>query len=361
MGRVSLISNEIFKKIVYFVALIILFPILLVVVLFIKLKSKGPVFFLRKRFCKNGKSLNNEGKMFADNSISRFGREVEENNKNSKSKTNLSIVILTWNSSSYFKRCLDSIYENITQDSFEVVVVDNGSKDKTVDILNRYEKEKSNFKCILLNKNYGTTKTRNIAIRETKGDFVLFLDSDTEIMHDTVELLLNTLKEFKDAALVAPRLVYPDLSVQFSCKKFPTIMIKVMKFLGRPFERLVEKLELYDPKRYSLDFKEIVEVDYCISACWLVRRGIFDSIGLFDENIFYTPEDVDFCLRVWLNGMKVIYNPNAVVIHRAQRVSKRNFKMALFHAVGLLYYFAKHRYFFTRCRIYKIINKLQIT
>lgn len=269
----------------------------------------------------------------------------------------LSIIILTWNSQDYIGKCIESIYKFIKDIPFEVIVVDNGSKDRTVEVLKNFQEGKSNFKCIFLDKNYGTTYPRNLAIKESKGEYLLLLDSDAQIAEDSISMLLETLdkKKFKNVGVMAPRLVYPDCSIQYSCKKFPTLQLKILKFLGKRFEKIALRSELYDSRVYSPDFHEIIEVDYCISACWLLRREALDEVGLFDERIFYAPEDVDLCVRMWLKGWKIIYNPNAVVVHYAQRISYKNWKMSIEHARGLIYYFAKHGYLFSRNRVYKRI------
>jgi hypothetical protein len=270
----------------------------------------------------------------------------------------ISIIILTWNSEKYVEKCVNSIYNSAgnERDSIEVIVVDNGSSDSTPKILERLKTNNANFKYILLDKNYGTTFPRNLAIKESKGDFILVLDSDTEIGEHSIEILLDTLNDenYANVGIVAPRLLYPDGSVQHSCKRLPNIAIKILKFTGSKYlKSIAESMELYGPKVYSLDFYDIIEVDYCISACWLVRRKALDEVGLFDERIFYSPEDVDLCVRMWLKGWKVVYNPNATVIHHTQRLSKRNFRIALSHAKGLFYYFRKYGYWFRREKLYK--------
>ena len=88
----------------------------------------------------------------------------------------------------------------------------------------------------------------------------------------------------------------------------------------------------------------------------MVDRKAIRKVGLLDEHIFYAPEDVDYCLRMWLNGYKVVYNPTAEVIHYTQRVSHKSKKLAILHAEGLLYYFWKYKYLFSKRRIYNKIR-----
>jgi GT2 family glycosyltransferase len=101
------------------------------------------------------------------------------------------------------------------------------------------------------------------------------------------------------------------------------------------------------------------EVDYAISAFWLMRREVFEKVGPLDERIFYSPEDVDYCLRVWQAGFGVRYEPAVHAVHDAQEIS-RGFKMAGFtlrHAKGLAYLFLKHRYAFGLSRLYRRLGR----
>jgi len=271
----------------------------------------------------------------------------------------ISIIILTWNSRKYIKKCLESVFFDIGKSNkyIEVIVVDGGSTDCTLDILEKFKDLFSNLQVIRLSNNRGTTASRNIGIKKSTGKYIFILDSDTEIQKGTIDILVNTLKGEERIGIVAPRLYYPNGYVQSSCKRFPTIKTKLYKFL--PFER-VRRIgsidELYDSEVYEEKFDEIVEVDYCISAAWMIKREVFEEVGLFDKNIFYSPEDVDFCLRMWMKNWKVLYNPSAKVIHHAQRISYRRLNFAWTHFIGLCYYFRKHKYLLNRERLYKKIR-----
>jgi hypothetical protein len=273
----------------------------------------------------------------------------------------LSSIILTWNSEAYIEECLLSLIEdaqNINQ-PIEIFIVDSGSTDKTLDILSKFTKEISEIQLMELGRNLGTTLSRNLALKKSKGDYLLVLDSDTVVLPGTIKALLQAFKDNPLAGIVAPRLFYPDGPVQPSCKRLPTLPIKVCKFLPCSWlQRIGERGELYPSKIYSKNFKSVIRVDYCISACWLIRREAINTIGLLDENIFYAPEDVDYCLRMWLAGWEVLYVPSAEVVHYTQRRSYKNFNMAWIHIKGLFYYFKKYRYFFNRKKVYRLIQNV---
>lgn len=272
----------------------------------------------------------------------------------------ISAVILAWNSANYIEECLRSLAADAhhTGIELEIFVVDGGSSDGTETILFRLSKEIRELRVIRLGRNIGTTISRNIAIREARGEYLLILDSDTKIMPGALKELQKTLESAQRTGIAAPRLIYPNGAIQTSFKRFPTAIIKICKFMPISWiQRLGEKLELYPSEVYKRNFGEVIHVDHCISACWLVRREAIHDIGLFDEQIFYAPEDVDYCLRMWLCGWEVLYVPKAEVVHHAQRLSRKNLVMAFVHAKGLLYYFRKHRYYFSQRSLYYRIKQ----
>lgn len=271
----------------------------------------------------------------------------------------ISAVVLTWNSARYIEGCVKSLASDAhrTGMELELFVVDGGSTDGTPEVLSRLAKEIPELRIVLLEKNLGTSISRNIAIKESRGEYIFILDSDTEVLPGALETLCQALEGAPRAGIAAPRLLYPDGSVQPSCKRFPTVLLKICKFAPIALlQRLGEKSELYSSEIYNQDFKEVLRVDHCISACWLVRREAIKDVGLFDEQIFYAPEDVDYCLRMWLSGWEVIYVPTAEVVHHAQRRSRKSLRMAWVHAKGLFYYFRKHGYWINRERVYQKIR-----
>jgi len=272
----------------------------------------------------------------------------------------ISAIILTWNSEKYIGNCISSLFADVNEskEDVEVFIIEGGSSDGTLAMLEQLKRRYPNIKPIKLEKNLGTTISRNIGIKESSGEYIFILDSDAEVQPGTLDTLVEIIKNGERIGIAAPRLFYPDGSIQPSCKRFPTAKIKLYKFLpSKRTRRLAEQDELYDPEIYSEEFDRIIEVDHCISAAWMVNREAIDDVGLLDENIFYAPEDVDYCLRMWLKGWKVVYNPLATVIHHTQRASYKKPRVAWNHAKGLFYYFRKHGYWLNREKIYEKIRE----
>ena len=110
-------------------------------------------------------------------------------------------------------------------------------------------------------------------------------------------------------------------------------------------------------EQYQTKQDSAYPVGYLLSACWLMKPLLLEKVGLFDEEIFYAPEDVEFCIRVWKKGLRVMHCPKAKILHHWQRLSrKRLFSIHNYkHIKGLFYMFIKHRYCFSNKKIRKLM------
>jgi len=260
----------------------------------------------------------------------------------------ISFVILTWNSQDYIEKCLLSYTRSLTSEnvSAEFLVVDNGSKDKTAEILEKLFKslpDNLSGKIFKLKNNLGTTRSRNIALKQAKGEFIVVCDSDTEFLEGKWQEIIDFWQENPKIGIIAPQLVLEDNSVQNSVKKFPSILDKFLKL------RRLLKISEYKGDYYTdFPFSKVKDVETAISAFWMFHTGLLKKIGYLDENIYYAPEDLDFCLSSWQAGFRIVYYPFFKVRHKTQRISHTRpiSKIALAHVTGLLYYFFKHKYLF---------------
>lgn len=270
--------------------------------------------------------------------------------------TMISFVILTWNSEKYIGSCIESILSNVEVQN-EVIVVDNGSHDATRDIVRSFDR----VVLVELDRNMGTTVPRNMGIESSseRSKYICVLDSDTVVSKGTFEKLVDVFEKNEGIGLAAPYMFHTDGMRQNSFKKFPTLFQKLSKLSPVGFMcRWGESDESYENWTSDRD-EDFFDVDYAISACWLVKRDALDRVGLFDEKIFYSPEDVDLCLRIWKGGYRVVAVPGTRIVHHYQRLSRKNplGRMAIEHFKGLLYYFDKHGYYVSRRKLYRKLGR----
>lgn len=260
-------------------------------------------------------------------------------------KTTIAFVVLTWNSEEYIQRCLNSIlgFEDICT---YVYVVDNGSTDFTVSLLREYEgNERVRVDC--LPTNMGTTISRNIALKRVPKavDAICILDSDTQVNEAAFTTMMAALRSDRTIGVMGPTMSNSAGDVQLSGRNLPSAKSKFLKAL--PLRRTSEhgsRLEI--PSAPILG--GLQDVDYLLSACWLMPKEVVDVVGYLDEKIFYAPEDVDYCVRIHRAGYRVVRCHNASILHEYQRISKKKLlsRMNVEHIKGLAYYFSKYGYLF---------------
>lgn len=253
-----------------------------------------------------------------------------------------SAVILSFNSARYIEQCVASLltaFAGFAQPS-EILIFDNGSVDNSRVLLSALtERHPDMVKALYADTNLGTTVSRNRAMAMARGTFILILDSDATIDNAALSILKGALEADSSIGMAVPQLRYPDGRFQLSADQFPTVTRKIQRFFT-----LKSMEQSAQPQDAPTD------VDYAISACWLLPRAVVAQVGPLDEQIFYSPEDVDYCVRIWLAGYRIVYLPQAVAIHDAQELSRRAkfFRFTLSHAGGLVYLFRKHNYAFSR-------------
>jgi GT2 family glycosyltransferase len=267
----------------------------------------------------------------------------------SMSNPKISFIILIWNSEKYLIKCFDSIICKCSDEDilFEIIAIDNGSQDTSYSIIQEYNtKYPGIFQTIRLDSNRGTTYPRNLGLNKALGNYICILDSDTNLYEGTLSKVIINLSNNNNIGIIAPRLLLSDGSVQNSVKRFPTMVDKFMKI-----PRIILGMKTRNNDFYE-DFPFVEErvVDSAISACWFFRKDLLHKVGYLDENIFYSPEDLDYSLRIKKVGSCILYYPGFTVIHHTQQIThKRPFSITSFsHLIGLLYYFKKHGGWFKR-------------
>lgn len=223
----------------------------------------------------------------------------------------ISIIIVSWKVKELLKKCLETVLAS-TGVTFEIIVVDNDSKDGTKEML---EKEFSGLvKFIDSGANLGFSKANNLGLKQATGEYVLFLNPDTEIAPNVLSQTLEFMKANPDCGLLGPKMQFKDGSFQSSVRRFPTLLAIVLMLLKLP--KLFPHLKSIE--RYlatDFDYSKLQTVDQIMGAFMLAPKHLIDQLGGFDERFFIWFEEVDLCLQVKRAGKQVIYNPAISIIH----------------------------------------------
>ena len=231
----------------------------------------------------------------------------------------LSIIYVNWNSLDYLRESITSVYEQTHSVSFEIVVVDNASPELGVDSLKERFRE---IKIVHSDKNLGFAGANNLGFRHSVGEYVLFLNPDTKLVAPSIDLLLGRHKTLPDAGIVGCKLLNTDLTVQLSSiQVYPTILNQAMD---------AEYLRLRWPEcplwRIAPLFSEevrLIKVDIIPGACMLLRRTVFENVGLFSEEYFMYAEDLDLNYKVKAAGLTNYYVGETAIIHHGGTSSSR--------------------------------------
>lgn len=251
----------------------------------------------------------------------------------------LSVTICSWNTRQDLFDCLQSLRACRDEANFEVVVVDNASQDGSPDMVAESFPE---FRLLRQTTNIGFTGGHNLATRERRGRHVVLLNSDTVVHPGAIRQLMQFWDDHPEAGIIGPKLLNPDGSLQFSCRRFPNPVAALFRntLLGRLFPN-----NRYTREYLMTDWPHNLEreVDWLSGAAMFIREEVVDQVGMLDEDLFMFCEDVDLCKRAWQAGFKVIYVPQAVITHAIGRSTDQapNRMVARFHR-SMFRYYLKH-------------------
>ncbi len=229
----------------------------------------------------------------------------------------LSIILVNINERGFLRQCLRGIERAHVKLDYEVLVVDNGSHDGSVEML------KENFPSIPLiasPTNEGLSVAFNKAVRATQGKYILYINYDIAIFEGVLEKLVHYIDANPKIGILAPKLLNPDKSVQTSCYRFQSPIIPVLRRtpLGK-FPRAQRYLRQYLMLDWNHD--TVNTVDWILGAAMLIRRTALEQVGGMDERFFLYYEDTDLCRQMWEHGWQVVYYAPAQLIHFHQRTS----------------------------------------
>jgi N-acetylglucosaminyl-diphospho-decaprenol L-rhamnosyltransferase len=219
---------------------------------------------------------------------------------------------------------------------FETIVVDHGSTDGTVDFV----RERFPDVRVIEQENLGFGAGNNTGMRAASGDYFLLLNADAWVLGDAVERLVEFAETRPEAAVVGPKLLNPDGTLQRSVRGYPSTWRIATEYLF--LRKLAPRSRLFNAfYGAGFDHESVREAEFLGGACLLVRREAFEAVGGFDEAFFMMSEEVDWCYRFRQAGWKVLFYPGAEVVHAL--TSSANPAMFRHLVRGHLRFLAKHR------------------
>lgn len=222
-----------------------------------------------------------------------------------------SIIIPLFNHLDYTQKCIHALIQNTRYPNYEVILLDNASTDGTAAYIKELAEKDSRFRDLPSGENLGFVKGCNFASRQAKGEYVVFLNNDTEVRPGWLEYLVAFAETREDCGAIGSKLIYPDGTLQeaggmiFSDGE------------GRNFGR--------GENPDALPYNTVAEVDYCSGASLMVRTALFMKYGGFDER--YAPaysEDADLCFRLRQDGYRVFYQPKSCVVHHESKTAGKD-------------------------------------
>jgi GT2 family glycosyltransferase len=229
-----------------------------------------------------------------------------------KADLDLSVCIVTYEARDLLRDSLYSMHENTPSLDYEVIVIDNGSKDGVEEML---AQEFPEVQFTKFEDNAGFTRPMNRALQLAAGKYLLQLNPDTLILPDALDRLVAFMEDHPKVGISGPKVLNQDGTLQKPCRRGESRPWAVFTYFSG-LARLFPKSELFG--QYLMSYKgedETHPVDGVSGSCMLIRREVVDDIGYLDERFFAYQEDADYCFRARQAGWEIYYVPQAQIIH----------------------------------------------
>jgi len=230
----------------------------------------------------------------------------------------VSVIIVSFNTSSLLRKCLVELFAQSTEVDMEVFVVDNNSSDDSVAVV------KTDFpqvKLIVNKENLGFAAANNQAWEKSSGDFILLLNPDAFVKQGAVYNAMKFMEAYPECGICGGRLVKPDGTLDPSARKFPTFFNKFLVISG--WRNRFPRSRLFSGHEFGhFDHNSVMEVDWVPGTFTMYRRQMLEQTGLFDERFYIYYEETDLCQTAKRQGWKVYFLPWSEIVHIGGASSK---------------------------------------
>ncbi len=249
----------------------------------------------------------------------------------------VSIIIVNYNMDLQVSRCLNSIFDTLTG-NYEVIVVDNNSTNRGIEVVADNFKKNTNLKFLQLEKNYGFGKGNNEGVKISKGEIILFLNPDAYLINNILPEIESLFIKNPFVSVVGPLIKKNEKEKEISFGNFPTFLSEFgnIFFINNLLKKILSK-------KYFAKEDECINVNWVTGSAMFIRSSDFIRIGGFDENIFLYNEEVDLCKRIRKSEKSIIFCQHLVVFHEGSVGSKKNYYTFTVNSYGSkIYYLKKH-------------------
>ncbi len=250
----------------------------------------------------------------------------------------LSIIVVNFETPEYTLGCLRSVFAHAPACSFEVILIDNGSRD---DSLLRIREEIPQVIGIETGENIGFSRANNLGISNARGEFILLLNSDTLVLDKSLDRMVEYLFADPKVGAVGPKQVDAEGRLQLSWGVFPTFFSELLRKV------LHYRLSINDFKvREYLEgkFSGQARVDWVSGSCLMMRRSVLNQTGFLDPHFFMYFEDIDLCRRIQDKGWQVHFSSDMSILHYGGVSAKKNLLKVLVEYRHSQIYFARKYY-----------------
>jgi GT2 family glycosyltransferase len=254
----------------------------------------------------------------------------------------ISVVIVGWNAKQYLELCLESLAKAPPRRRMEVLMVDNASTDGSVEMI---EAKFPWVKLIKSSENLGFAKGNNVAIRQCQGRYIALVNPDVIVFPGCLDALADFLDENPKVGNVGPRVLNPDMSLQSTCRRFPTLWNNFCSATGLS-TRFKNSRFFAGEHMFYFPHDRTLAVDVLVGCFSMIRREALEAVGLLDEGLFMYGDDVDWCRRAWNAGWQVVFYPGGHAIHdRGKITAPYPVRFAVAQQRSVLHYWTKHHSF----------------
>ena len=250
----------------------------------------------------------------------------------------ISVVIVNYNVKYYVGQCIDSVRRALQGIDSEIIVVDNHSRDGSVDYLSKIE----GVRIIESGHNLGFSKANNIAIRQSTAEYVLMLNPDTIVAEDAIRMIIDFADSHPQAGGIGVRM-HNDwgTTARESRRGLPSPMTSFYKIIGLS-KRLPQHRKYGRYYMGWLPWDSPSRIEVVSGACFLVRRKALDEVGLMDEDYFMYGEDIDLSYRLLKSGWENWFVPADIIHYKGESTQKTSFNYVHVFYNAMLIFMRKH-------------------